>query len=198
MFHRIFRSAIAALACCVPLWAAAHTGADAGSQHAIGFLDGLLHPLTGADHLAAMLAVGLWSALTARRLWLAPLAFAGMLLVGALAGLAGLGIPAVEPVIAASVLVLGLLVGSRTALPAIGAAALVGGFALFHGVAHGAELGTAGVVWWPLAGMLLATAGLHLAGLAFGLALRRGNPWGPRVAGSLVGLFGAALLLRMV
>jgi urease accessory protein len=108
----------------LPMAASAHTGADGGMHH--GFVTGFMHPLTGADHLAAMVAVGLWSALAARRgldlLW-APLAFAGMLLVGASMGLAGVQLPAVEPMIAASLLVLGLLVATRIHLPAAGAAA---------------------------------------------------------------------------
>jgi urease accessory protein len=94
---------------------------------------GLLHPLTGADHLAAMVAVGLWSALVARRAWpdllWAPLGFAALLLAGAVLGLAGVGMPAVEPMIAASLLVLGLLVATRVRLPGLAAAALVGVFA---------------------------------------------------------------------
>jgi urease accessory protein len=198
MQARFFRAAFFALASALPLWAAAHTGADAGAHHPVGFLDGFLHPVTGPDHLAAMLAVGCWSALTARRIWLAPLAFAAMLLVGALMGLAGLGLPAMEPVIAASLLVLGLLVAARTQLPAAAAAALVGGFAIFHGVAHGAELAGDGNAWLPLAGMLLATVGLHLAGIGIGHALRQRNLWWPRVAGGIVTVLGAALLIRMV
>ncbi|MFO1191146.1 MAG: HupE/UreJ family protein [Rhodoferax sp.] len=181
-----------------PLWVSAHTGANAGAHHPAGFLDGFLHPLTGPDHLAAMLAVGCWSALAARRLWQAPLAFAGMLLVGALAGLSGLAVPAVEPAIAASLLVLGLLVATRARMPGAAAMALVGAFAIFHGVAHGAELAGDGQAWAPLAGMLLATVGLHLAGLGLGLLLRARNAWWPRSAGGAVALLGLVLLARMV
>ena len=79
--------------------ASAHLGTDAGVHHS--FLDGLVHPLTGMDHMAAMVAVGLWSALSAtsaRRVWLTPIAFAGMLLVGALLGLGGLALPAVSTI----------------------------------------------------------------------------------------------------
>ena len=97
-------------ACAMATSASAHIGTDFGAHAEIGLLDGLLHPFTGLDHLAAMLAVGFWSALSARRLWTAPLAFAAMLLAGALLGLAGIELPAVEPMIAASLLVLGLLV----------------------------------------------------------------------------------------
>ena len=101
-------------ACAIATSASAHIGTDFSAHAEIGFIDGLLHPLTGLDHLAAMLAVGFWSALSARRLWTAPLAFAAMLLAGALLGLAGMALPAVEPMIAASLLVLGLLVALRT------------------------------------------------------------------------------------
>ncbi|MBP6893874.1 MAG: HupE/UreJ family protein [Pseudacidovorax sp.] len=184
-----------ALAATAALPALAHTGADAGAHH--GFVAGFVHPLTGLDHLAAMVAVGLWSALAAtsrRELLAAPLGFAGMLLAGALAGLAGLSLPAVEPMIAASLLVLGLLVATQRRLPAPAAAALVGVFAVFHGIAHGRELAEHGGAIATLAGMLLATVGLHAAGIGLGLALRHANRWLPRIAGAAVGLFGLALL----
>jgi urease accessory protein len=182
------------------LTALAHTGHD-GGLHDVTFTTGLLHPLTGIDHLAAMLAVGLWSATTAtspRRMWTAPLAFAGMLLVGALMGLVGVTLPAVEPMIAASLLALGLLLASRTKLPTAITASLVGLFAIFHGIAHGTELagGTNGFA--PLAGMLTATIALHLTGVGLGLAMRRHSAWWPRVTGGLVALLGGAFLLQLV
>ena len=183
-------------ACAMATSASAHIGTDLGAHAETGFIDGLLHPFTGLDHLAAMLAVGFWSALTARRLWTVPLAFAAMLLVGALLGLAGIELPAVEPMIAASVLVLGLLVALRASLPAALAAALVGMFALFHGVAHGAELAGAAHIGAPLLGMLMATLALHAAGLVAGLALRH-NAWTARVAGAGVAALGALLLTQL-
>jgi urease accessory protein len=183
----------------LPMAASAHTGADGGMHH--GFVTGFMHPLTGADHLAAMVAVGLWSALAARRgldlLW-APLAFAGMLLVGASMGLAGVQLPAVEPMIAASLLVLGLLVATRIHLPAAGAAAVVGVFAIFHGVAHGHELAGEQGAALTLAGMVGATVLLHLSGIAIGWALRHTNAWLPRVAGAAVVALGATLLSQAV
>jgi len=183
----------------LPLAASAHTGVDGGMHH--GFVTGFMHPLTGADHLAAMVAVGLWSALAARRgldlLW-APLAFAGMLLVGALMGLAGVQLPAVEPMIAASLLVLGLLVATRIHLPGAVAAAVVGVFAIFHGVAHGHELAGEQGAALTLAGMVGATVLLHLSGIAMGWALRHANAWLPRVAGAAVVALGATLLSQAV
>lgn len=182
-----------------PLAASAHVGVDGGLHH--GFVTGFLHPLTGADHLAAMVAVGLWSALTARRgreLLAAPLAFAGMLLAGALAGLAGVQMPAVEPMIAASLLVLGLLVATRTHLHAAAAMAIVGVFAVFHGVAHGHELAGEDGAALTLAGMVGATVLLHGAGMALGWALRHSNAWLPRVAGAAVVGLGATLLVQAI
>jgi urease accessory protein len=185
-------------ACAMSTGASAHIGTKVGAHAELGLLNGLLHPLTGLDHLAAMLAVGFWSALTARRLWMTPLAFAAMLLLGALLGLAGMALPAVEPMIATSLLVLGFLVALRARLPAILAAALVGVFAIFHGVAHAAELVGAATIWAPLAGMLITTVALHAAGLGLGLTLRTRNLWGTRLAGAAVTLFGSLLLLQMV
>jgi urease accessory protein len=187
---------LALLLAALPLAAGAHTGVDGGHHH--GFVTGFLHPLTGADHLAAMVAVGLWSALTARRAWpdllWAPLGFAVMLLVGAVAGLAGVQLPAVEPMIAASLLVLGLLVATQRRLPALAAAALVGVFAVFHGIAHGQELAGESAAAMTLAGMLAATVVLHGAGIALGWSLRNSHRWVPRLAGAAVAMFGVALL----
>ena len=178
--------------------AIAHIDTEVGAHAAIGFVDGLLHPLTGLDHLGAMLAVGFWSALTAHRLWTTPLAFAVMLLAGALLGLAGVVLPAVEPMIAVSLLVLGLLVALRARMPALLASALVGLFAIFHGVAHGNELAGAPQIGAPLAALLITTVALHGIGLGLGVALRRRNAWWPRAGGTAVTLLGGALLMQMV
>ncbi|KPU93605.1 urease accessory protein UreJ [Variovorax paradoxus] len=184
----------------LPLAASAHTGVDGGLHH--GLVAGFMHPLTGADHLAAMVAVGVWSALSARRAWpdllWAPLAFAGMLLAGALVGLAGLQLPAVEPMIAASLLVLGLLVAARVHLPAGVAMAVVGLFAVFHGVAHGHELAGEHDAALTLAGMVGATVLLHAAGIALGWALRHASAWLPRIAGAAVVGLGATLLAQAI
>ena len=182
---------------CASTGAIAHVGDDAATKQATSLLSGLLHPLSGLDHLAAMLAVGFWSAIASRRIWVAPLAFANMLLVGALMGMSGITLPAVEPLIAASLLVLGLLVATRAELPTSVSAALAGCFAVFHGMAHGTEL--AGIGWFaPLLGMVIGTIALHLAGLGAGLALKEKNPWWARGAGAAVALVGSALLAQAV
>lgn len=190
------RSALAAvLLLLLPLTVAAHVTADGVAHH--GFLDGFLHPLTGLDHLLAMVAVGLWSARTAAaadgwRYGAAPLAFAALLMVGALlAGYAAITPPGIEPMIAVSLMVLGLLIAAQRGLPIAWGMALVGAFALFHGAAHGQELGTGPA----LAGMLLATLLLHLAGILAGLALRRTSPLWTRVVGVVLALAGGGLLV---
>lgn len=187
-------------ACALSTWATAHTGVDSQAQRS--FLTGFMHPLFGLDHLAAMVAVGLWSALTARRaglelLW-GPLGFASLLLVGAMLGLQGVALPAVEPMIAASLLVLGLLVVSRLRLPGVGAALLVGWFAIFHGLAHGDELAHSPSAFQTLAGMLTATVLLHATGLAMGWRLRDANVWLARAVGVGVAGFGSVFLLQLV
>ena len=190
---------ISTLATSAPIAALAHTGVDAGMHH--GFVTGFMHPLTGLDHLAAMLAVGLWSALVARRAWpdllWAPAGFAAMLLVGALAGLQGLEVPGVEPMIAASLLVMGLLVATRLQVPGPVAALLVGAFAAFHGLAHGYELAGEPGAALTLAGMLSATVLLHGAGIGLGWALRHAPRWTPQVTGGAVALLGLAMLTRL-
>ena len=145
-------------------WAHPHPHAH---FHGTGFVDGLLHPLFGVDHLAAMVAVGLWAALTGgRALWAFPLAFVAAM---ALAGLAGAGqapMPGVEPVILASVIVIGAAAALALRLPMGAALAALALFGAAHGYAHGVE-GPA-VAGYP-AGFVLATLGLHAAGLAIGL-----------------------------
>jgi len=194
------RSTFLALIVALPLAAAAHVGADGVAHHTAGFAQGFLHPFTGMDHLAAMVGVGLWSALAARGardLAWAPLAFAAMLLCGAVMGLAGVQVPAVEPMIAASLLVVGLLVATRLRLPGPIAAVVVGAFAVFHGVAHGQELSGASGAAAAIAGMVLATMLLHIAGITAGWLLRRRSTLLPRIAGAAVALFGFALLAQV-
>ncbi|MDR7151155.1 urease accessory protein [Hydrogenophaga palleronii] len=191
-FQTIFKTAALAGLALAGTSALAHVGPDGSAHH--GFLTGFLHPITGLDHLAAMLAVGVWSAMTTRRLWLAPVSFALLLLAGALLAQAGVAFPAIEPMIAASLLVVGLLLAAQVKLPDAVGAVLVGMFALFHGAAHGQELG-AGVT---LAGMVLSTAVLHAAGIGLGLGLKRTSAWLPRLVGAMVALMGVNMGLGLL
>ena len=192
---RFLRLSLGAALAAAPALALAHGGADGGSHH--GFLDGLTHPFTGLDHLAAMLAVGFWSALGTRRILVAPLSFAALLLAGAVLGLQGVALPGIEPMIAASLLAVGLLAATRTRLPSAAAGLLVGGFALFHGAAHGLELAGDSALA-TLAGMLIGTVVLHAAGLAAGLAVRGRSLWFARIADLAVAGLGTALLVPMM
>ena len=181
----------------VPTLALAHGGELPHDHGALAALAaGFAHPFTGLDHLLAMVSVGLWGALAARRPWVAPLAFAMALLAGATASLAGMALPAVEPVIAASVLALGLLVSLRWALPPAAAAALAAAFAFFHGAAHGTELSGA-LAPAARAGLVAATARLHASGLLAGGLLRERGRWMPRAAGAAVALVGVSMLVRL-
>jgi len=199
MLSRLKPALVFLAACALSAGASAHIGVD---DHAhTGFMTGFMHPLTGMDHLAAMVAVGLWSALTARRagpdLWWGPVGFASMLWVGALMGLQGWALPAVEPMVAASLLVMGLLVISRRRVAGAGAAALVGAFAVFHGLAHGQEWAGSVNATSALAGMLSTTVLLHATGLGLGWMLRSAPVWVPRVAGAAVAVFGVSLLTQL-
>lgn len=178
----------------LPLLVQAHVGADAGAHHDASMLQGFTHPFTGFDHLAAMLTVGVWSVLSFRHrtsgMWFVPASFAALLLLGGIAGVSGMSLPAVEPMIALSLLVLGLLVAGRVRMPLAAGAGIVGAFAIFHGLAHGSELPAA-----ALGGMVAGTLLLHLAGMALGRFVLERHVWLPRIAGLLVAAFGLNLLV---
>ncbi len=173
--------------------ALAHTGV-AGHGHG-GLAAGMMHPLGGIDHLLAMLAVGIWSAIAARgqvsRLWIAPLAFVVAMLAGALSGYAGLALPLVETGIALSVVVLGIMILGRIELSSLAAAGLMALFAIYHGYAHGAE--AVGSISGYMAGFALTTTILHIGGIALGVSLLA-TRLGPSVFGGLVAGAGAYLL----
>lgn len=177
----------------LPGLALAHIGSDAGIHHGTAFFMGFVHPFTGLDHFAAMLAVGIWSVLATRQVWAMPFAFAGLLLVGGLIGFTGAAVPVVEPMIAASLLVLGLLVCARVRLALPWGLAVVGLFALFHGIAHGSELPAAQAVA-ALSGMALGTMILHIAGMAIGVFFKARSAWYARVLGGGIALLGAGYL----
>ncbi|MFT3777962.1 MAG: HupE/UreJ family protein [Ottowia sp.] len=184
----------------LPVAALAHVGGQPHTHGLAGSLaQGFMHPFTGLDHLAAMLAVGAWSALAVRPAWRAPAAFVALLVLGALAGFGGLWVPGVEPMIAASVLVLGLLVAVHRRMPWGAAAVLAGVFAFFHGAAHGYELAGDGgaAAFGTLAGMAAGSAVLHVAGMLLGHAVMQRHPWVARAGGAATALLGAFMLTRL-
>ncbi len=172
----------------------AHTGhGDGGS-----FFSGFSHPWSGLDHVLAMLAVGIWAAqIGGRALWLLPLAFPLLMLVGGAAGMSGLALPGVEAGIALSALLLGALVLVVARPKMVTAAMLVGIFALFHGHAHGTELqaGHDGLLY--SIGFVLATLSLHALGMGLGTLQRwQSGALALRGAGGLIAASGAVLLAQ--
>lgn len=168
MFPRLL-AAFSLLA--LPGLANAHVGSDA--LHG-GLLGGLLHPLLGLDHLFALFAIGLWLAyqkLAIQRLVL-PLSLAA-LVMGALVGLAGVAMPGVEAMIVLSVIAIGLLITFRQRLPAWSAGLMAGGFMLFHGVAHGAEMPAGSGALAYVLGLVLASGLVLLLSRALGNLSRR-------------------------
>jgi len=145
--------------------ALAHTGVG----QADSFASGIAHPLSGADHILAMAAVGLWGGLAGgRAIWAWPASFVAMMLAGFAAATFGLQMPFVEPAIWSSVVFLGLFAALAVKAPVCLGAATAGLFALFHGHAHGVEVGAASLIPYA-AGFSLSTAGLHAVGIALGL-----------------------------
>jgi urease accessory protein len=137
-----------------------------------GFAAGFAHPVLGLDHLLAMVAVGIWAVQqggTSR--WRLPIAFCGMMAVGIALARVGVQLPIVEPMIAASVLVLGLAITSAYRLAPVRAMPLVGLFAVFHGFAHGVEQMSA-VSFGSIGGILCATIILHVSGMIAAGSLR--------------------------
>jgi urease accessory protein len=161
--------------------------------HHGSFMAGLSHPLFGLDHVLAMLAVGLWAAMIGgRALWIVPAAFVGTMTAGYGLSLFAVPLPFVEPVILASVVALGLLVAAAVKLPAAVGAVLVGLFALFHGHAHGGELGSATALTFGL-GFIASTALLHGLGVGLGMLVGGRNSVATRILGALTAVGGAWL-----
>ena len=182
-----------------PTVAFAHTGVGNTS----GFLHGFGHPISGLDHILAMVMVGVFAwQLGGRALWLVPMTFVVIMSVGGALGIAGIGVPFVEIGIALSVVVLGAIVAFNVKAPIAAAMGLVGLFAIFHGHAHGAEIpeDAAGFVY--ATGFMIATALLHLAGITAGFLIgRAGEHYGSvlvRMAGGFASVAGLGLLIGIL
>lgn len=158
-----------------------------------GFITGLAHPFMGLDHLLAMIAVGIWAAQTdGSAVWRLPLSFIMMMAVAALLGASGYGLPVVEPLIAGSVLILGLMVVFAIRLPVNLSMLLVGLFAVFHGYAHGLEMPQASSAVFYGSGFVLATSVLHLIGISLGKVAYRKHLLS-RLSGSIIAIAGLYL-----
>lgn len=186
---KTFRLPALVLLATLSLPALAHPG------HGASLAEGLLHPLTGADHLLATLGAGIWAALQAgRSRWLIPSGFLMLMSAGAWLGLHGHAPASTELGVAASVAAIGLLILRPVRIAPALATLLAGAFALFHGFAHGIEMPAFGALRFGI-GFTAASALLLLAGLALGGALH-GNTRLASVSGAAIAAFGALLMLQ--
>lgn len=163
-----------------------------GSEGA-GFITGLAHPFMGLDHLLVMIAVGIWAAQTGgSAIWRLPLSFLVMMAVAALFSASGHSLPALEPLIAGSVTLMGLMVLFHIRMPVNLSMLLVGLFALLHGYAHGLEMPQASSATLYGIGFVLATTVLHLIGIGLGkVAYRKHLLY--RLSGSIIAIAGLYL-----
>jgi urease accessory protein len=157
-----------------PAIASAHPGLPG---HTHGFANGIMHPLSGLDHMLAMTAVGLLAVQRGgKAIWMMPLAFVSAMVFGGMLGMMGWGeFPLLEQAIAATVFTMGIMMATATRMPLSSCIPMVGLFALFHGYAHGAEMpATSSGLLYGL-GFILATAFLHVCGISMGLAAQKLN-----------------------
>jgi urease accessory protein len=185
----ILKFALAALVLATSPAVMAHPGDVAG-----GALHGLAHPFMGLDHLLAMLTVGVWAArFSGAERWLLPAAFVSFMAVGAVSG-GAIQLPFLEPMIALSVLVLGLATAIAARFPVWAGGAVAALFALYHGQAHFAEMPDTSSAGFA-AGMLAATALLHVIGMFLALQMARKRVWLPQAVGGAVSVAGVWLLI---
>jgi urease accessory protein len=172
--------------------------AHVGQGEAYGLLTGFVHPLSGADHMLAMVAVGLWGAqLGAPAIWVLPVAFPMVMATGGMLALMGVPLPGIEYGIAASAIMLGVAVMFEIRPPLALAAILVGVFAIFHGHAHGTELPPGQSALLYSMGFVVATGCLHALGIGIGTVHRW--TWGQkllRAAGAVVALGGVFFMWK--
>ena len=200
MASRLIKSWLATTpAILTPAVAFAHTGVGNTS----GLVHGFGHPISGLDHVLAMVMVGVFAwQLGGRALWLVPTTFVAVMAVAGALGIAGIGVPFVEIGIAVSVVVFGAVVAFDLKAPTVAVMGVVGLFAVFHGHAHGAEIpeDTGGVTY--AAGFMIATALLHLAGISAGFLIgKAGEHYGSlaaRLAGGSVTVAGVVLLVGVL
>ncbi len=165
-----------------------------------GFLSGFFHPISGLDHVIAMVAVGLWGAFLGKpAIWILPVVFPLVMAFGGALGVVGVPIPYIETGIALSGVVLGLAVMFAVRPPIWIAAIIVGAFAIFHGHAHGTELPNATNPLIFSIGFVISTGLLHLAGIAIG-ELKRLNwgEWIVRGGGAIIAVIGFGFLTHMI
>lgn len=198
MMARTLGIALFALLIFLPGLALGHV--ESGVAGDGGFVSGLAHPVTGLDHVVAMVAVGLWGAiLGAPAIWVLPIAFPLIMTIGAVLGILGIPVPAIDMGIALSAIVLGGMVVADARPPLAIAFFLIAIFAIYHGYPHGVALPDFGVPILYAAGFVIATGLLHLAGIAFGLLYRwRLGEVAVRALGAVIVAVGGYFLLLAI
>jgi urease accessory protein len=194
------RMAVSVLALCALLPGIVLGHVESGVAGDGGFVSGLIHPVTGLDHVVAMVAVGLWGAiLGAPAIWMLPIAFPLIMTVGAVLGILDVPVPAIDLGIAASALVLGGMVAANARPPLTLAFVVIVFFAVYHGHPHGAALPDFGVPILYAAGFVVATGLLHVAGIALGLLYRwPAGKTAVRALGGAIAAIGGYFLLLAV
>ena len=184
-------TAAALLAAALP--AAAHPGHGPMS----GFAAGVQHPLSGMDHLLAMIAVGLWAGLCGgRREWLWPATFVSSMVAGGVIGMFAVITIPVEPVILASVTVLGLATALSLRAPLVLGGMLIAVFGMAHGYAHCTEIPQTAQALGFVTGFTLITAALHAMGVLAAAGLRQLRlDFVARFAGGGIVIAGIGLIL---
>jgi urease accessory protein len=199
MDKKVIRSVILAMFLgLIPSVAYAHDGSNVPFG---GFLSGLVHPVLGTDHLLAMLSVGILSAqIGGRAIWTVPATFVSVMALGGALGLIDIGLTSIELGIAASLVLLGLIIAAERKLPILLAMVGVGFFAIFHGYAHGTEMPTTAEPVLYAAGFLTGTALIHIAGLLIGDIAKhydRGKI-ALRVGGGLIAMIGVMFIFGVL
>jgi len=177
-----------------PVMAWAHQSGDIAG----GLVSGLIHPITGLDHVVAMVAVGLWGAQLKRpAIWILPVVFPLIMAIGGAIGVAGIKIPGIEIGIALSAIVLGILIFFEAKPPLWIAIIIVAFFAIFHGYAHGAELPASAQPLAYAVGFVVMTGMLHVCGIIIGTIHKwKSGQLIVRILGGLVSLTGVYFLVN--
>ena len=162
-----------------------------------GFISGYIHPLLGWDHVAAMVAVGIWGAFLGHRaIWILPIVFPFIMVIGGILGMVGVPVPFIVPGIALSSIIIGLAIAFKWRAPLWIASIIVGSFAIYHGYAHGQNLPAASNPIAFALGFVLGSGTLHLIGILFSLLDR--YKWGIKalqLGGVIIALVGVAVLV---
>ncbi|MEL0636092.1 HupE/UreJ family protein [Marinomonas sp. TI.3.20] len=184
---------LATLIAALPTLALAHPGHD----HITSFSTGFMHPMSGLDHLLAMIAIGLWAvSIGGKALWAVPTAFVGTMIIGGAFGMAGLQVPFVEQGIALSVILMGVLLVGSVRFSVGTCAAIAGVFAFFHGAAHGMEMPLSAHGAEYAIGFACATALLHVVGMGLGKVISRIEaPIVTRITGGVIAAAGVMMAI---